>query len=79
MNSGIPFPFSSQVKQSAASLLDYLRRISTDHVKQQAFADTLLQVFQDHQKVDRVTLPMFKMLDQLLANNIFNLLMEEEG
>jgi hypothetical protein len=35
-------------------------------------ADTLLKIFANYQKIDRVTLPMLKALDQLLTSNCFS-------
>jgi len=67
-----------QVKYSAAALLDYLRHLASDREATQVFSDIVLQIFRDHQKVDRVTLPMLKMLDQLLANGCFDVFVNDE-
>jgi len=52
-------------------LLSYLSEISSDAAQQKVFTETLLAIFSDYQKVDRVTLSFFKMADQLLANTNF--------
>ena len=67
-----------QVKYSAAALLQYLSRLSNDRRATEVFSEVVLQILRDHRKVDRVTLPMFKMLDQLLANGCFEILMDGE-
>ena len=67
-----------QVKYSAAALLEYLRPLSGDSQATQVFSEVVLQIFRDHQKTDRITLPMFKMLDQLLANGCFEIFADEE-
>jgi hypothetical protein len=61
----------SLVKHAMGCLLSYLSEISSDAGQQKLFTETLLTVFSDHQKVDRVTLSFFKMTDQLLANTNF--------
>ncbi|KAK2172898.1 hypothetical protein NP493_921g01087 [Ridgeia piscesae] len=68
----------SLVKYSAAALLDYLRHLASDREATQVFSDIVLQIFRDHQKVDRVTLPMLKMLDQLLANGCFDVFVNDD-
>ncbi|XP_074649513.1 tubulin-specific chaperone D-like isoform X1 [Tubulanus polymorphus] len=69
----------SLVIWSRTSLLQYLRNVSRSEEPMKIFCDTLLKIFEDYKKVDRVTLPMFKMLDQLLANNCFDLFTEDES
>ncbi|KAI0230132.1 Tubulin-specific chaperone D [Lamellibrachia satsuma] len=68
----------SLVKYSAAALLEYLRPLSADSQATQVFSEVVLQIFRDHQKTDRITLPMFKMLDQLLANGCFDIFADED-
>ena len=67
-----------QVKYSAAALLQYLSRLSNDKHATEVFSEVVLQILRDHRRVDRVTLPMFKMLDQLLANGCFEILVDGE-
>ena len=57
--------------------MTYLRDVSQDKDRLDRFAATLLKVCKDYQKVDRITIPMFKMLDQLLAHDVFVLYTED--
>ena len=45
----------------------------------ESFATSLLAVFKKNQKVDRVTIPLFKFLDQLLTSSSLESLLEEEA
>ena len=54
------------VRNSSHSLFTELRDMDT--VEVEAFTAQLLAVFRSHQKVDRVTMPLFKFLDQLLTS-----------
>ena len=56
------------MKHAASCLLAYLRDAEADPAKVAHFASVLLRIFHDHQKVDRVTVPMLRMLDRLLAS-----------
>jgi hypothetical protein len=73
----------SLVKHAVSCLTTYLHSLdtSTDRglalVKQ--FNTALLQVFTDHQRVDRVTLPMLRMLDRLLTSGGLLYLVKSEG
>lgn len=62
----------SLVIHSSSSLHVYLRSISKDLTKMTHFGEVLLQIFKDYQKVDRVSFPMLKMLDQLLSKGCFD-------
>ncbi|XP_048760810.2 tubulin-specific chaperone D-like [Ostrea edulis] len=68
----------SLVIHSSASLQVYLRSISKDLQKMSHFGEVLLQIFKDFQKVDRVSYPMLKMLDQLLSKGCFDVFMRVE-
>ncbi|XP_066442749.1 tubulin-specific chaperone D [Eleutherodactylus coqui] len=68
----------STVRYSALSLFEYLRSIQNDADAMGAFSKTLLQIFRDNQRNDRVSIPLLKMLDQLLANGCFELFAQEE-
>ena len=54
------------VRNSSSSLFTELRAMEQEEVE--VFAAQLLTVFKKHQKVDRVTLPLLKFLDQLLTS-----------
>ncbi|XP_053309176.1 tubulin-specific chaperone D [Spea bombifrons] len=69
----------STVRYSAQSLFDYLRLIQSDAESLDSFSKTLLQVFRDNQHNDRVSVPLMKMLDQMLANGCFDLFTLEEN
>ncbi|XP_013417607.2 tubulin-specific chaperone D-like [Lingula anatina] len=69
----------SLVKHSGTSLIGYLKSLSNDAGAVQNFADVLIKIFKDYQKVDRVSLPMLKMLDQLLTNGCFQVICEDES
>ncbi|XP_070581206.1 tubulin-specific chaperone D-like [Ptychodera flava] len=69
----------SLVKYSGQSLLTYLRSISDDEEAMTSFADTLLTIFKEHQKVDRITIPMLKMLDFIMTNDCFEIFTRQEG
>ncbi|XP_053566294.1 tubulin-specific chaperone D [Bombina bombina] len=69
----------STVRYSAQSLFEYLRGIQTDETSMNSFCTTLLQVFSDNQHNDRVSIPLLKMLDQMLANGCFDIFAQEEN
>ncbi|KAM9296416.1 tubulin-specific chaperone D [Gastrophryne carolinensis] len=68
----------STVRYSAQSLFDYLRDIQINAESMDSFTQTLLQVFRDNQHNDRVSIPLLKMLDQMLANGCFEIFSQEE-
>ncbi|MEE6506738.1 hypothetical protein FKM82_007829 [Ascaphus truei] len=69
----------STVRYSAQSLFEYLRGIQSDAQSMNSFCKTLLQLFKDNQRNDRVSIPLLKMLDQMLANGCFDLYTLEEN
>ncbi|KAM8945698.1 tubulin-specific chaperone D [Pelodytes ibericus] len=69
----------STVRYSAQSLFDYVRVIQSDTQSLNAFSTTILQVFRDNQHNDRVSIPLMKMLDQMLANGCFDIFTLEEN
>ncbi|XP_075702014.1 tubulin-specific chaperone D [Rhinoderma darwinii] len=69
----------STVRYSAQSLFEYLRSIQRDTRAMEAFSKTLLQLFRDNQRNDRVSIPLLKMLDQMLANGCFDLFAQDEN
>merc|ERR1719278_1879265 len=44
----------------------------------ESFSTSLLSVFKKHQKVDRVTVPLFKFLDQLLTSSSLESILDEK-
>ncbi|XP_076122630.1 tubulin-specific chaperone D [Alosa pseudoharengus] len=69
----------STVRFSSQSLFDHLRGIQQDAVALGQFGDTLLRIFKDHLRNDRVSVPLLKMLDQMLANGCFELFTSEDN
>ncbi|XP_019615055.1 PREDICTED: LOW QUALITY PROTEIN: tubulin-specific chaperone D-like [Branchiostoma belcheri] len=68
----------SLVKHSSQSLNGYMLKISDNEEGLTAISDTLLTIFNNYLKVDRVSLPLLKMLDFLLGSGCFELFSEEE-
>lgn len=62
------------VRNSSHSLFTELRDM--DPAEVEAFTAQLLAVFRSHQKVDRVTMPLFKFLDQLLTSGCLDPVMD---
>ena len=54
------------VRNASSSLFAEMREMKSEEVER--FANQLLSVFRGNQKVDRVTLPLFKFLDQLFTS-----------
>ncbi|XP_041812434.1 tubulin-specific chaperone D [Chelmon rostratus] len=69
----------STVQFSSQSLFDYLRGIQDDSAALTQFGDTLLIIFRDNFRNDRVSIPFLKMLNQILANSCFEILTTEEN
>ncbi|XP_033630444.1 tubulin-specific chaperone D-like [Asterias rubens] len=67
----------SLVRHSGQSLLAYLKDVTTISDMGE-FVDSLLQVFADNEKVERVTIPMMKMLDMLLSSGSLEIFLEQE-
>ena len=65
------------VKNSSESMFAELRSMNKSQLE--SFATSLLAVFKKNQKVDRVTIPLFKFLDQLLTSSSLESLLEEEA
>ncbi|XP_033109918.1 tubulin-specific chaperone D-like isoform X2 [Anneissia japonica] len=61
----------SLVKYSSQSLTGFLTSLKNEE-DLSTFSDTMLAVFKDYQKVDRVSVPMLKMIDILLTHGCFN-------
>ena len=65
------------VKNSSESMFAELSRMNTAQLE--TFTTSLLAVFRRHQKVDRVTITLFKFLDQLLTSSSLEPLLEEKS
>ncbi|NXU08025.1 TBCD protein, partial [Pardalotus punctatus] len=67
------------LRYSAQSLFDYMKKIQSDPSALESFCETLLKVFEDHLRNDRVSVPLLTMLDQMLANGCFDMFTEQEN
>ncbi|NXD41875.1 TBCD protein, partial [Copsychus sechellarum] len=67
------------LRYSAQSLFDYMKKIQSDPSALGSFCETLLQVFEDNLRNDRVSVPLLTMLDQMLANGCFDMFTEQEN
>ncbi|KAK2509575.1 hypothetical protein MC885_019062 [Smutsia gigantea] len=62
----------STVRYSTQSLFEYMKGIQHDPQALGSFSETLLQVFEDNLLNDRVSVPLLKTLDQMLAHGCFD-------
>ncbi|XP_078140613.1 tubulin-specific chaperone D [Centroberyx gerrardi] len=69
----------STVHFSSQSLFSHLKGIQHNSAALGQFGDTLLSIFKDHLRNDRVSVPFLKMLDQLLANSCFEIFTTQEN
>ncbi|XP_076608803.1 tubulin-specific chaperone D [Chaetodon auriga] len=69
----------STVHFSSQSLFDYLRGIQDNSAALTQFGNTLLIIFRDNLRNDRVSVPFLKMLNQMLANSCFEIFTTEEN
>ncbi|XP_070778789.1 tubulin-specific chaperone D [Enoplosus armatus] len=69
----------STVHFSSQSLFDYLRGIQNNSAALAQFGDTLLNIFRDNLRNDRVSIPFLKMLNQMLANSCFEIFTTQEN
>ncbi|KAJ8793103.1 hypothetical protein J1605_003780 [Eschrichtius robustus] len=69
----------STVRYSTQGLFGYMKGIQNDPQALEDFTGTLLQVFEDSLLNDRVSVPLLKMLDQMLANGCFAIFTAEEN
>ncbi|NWI51504.1 TBCD protein, partial [Calyptomena viridis] len=67
------------LRYSAQSLFDYMKKIQSDPSAMEGFCETLLKVFEDNLRNDRVSVPLLTMLDQLLANGCFDTFTGQEN
>uniref|UniRef100_A0A3Q3IL70 Tubulin-specific chaperone D n=1 Tax=Monopterus albus TaxID=43700 RepID=A0A3Q3IL70_MONAL len=69
----------STVHFSSQSLFDYLKGIQNNNTALTQFGDTLLSIFRDNLRNDRVVVPFLKMLNQILANSCFESFTTQEN
>ncbi|XP_038158483.1 tubulin-specific chaperone D [Cyprinodon tularosa] len=69
----------SIVHHSSQSLFTFLRGIQTDSDALSQFSQMLLRVFRDNLHNDRVSVPLLKMLSQMLANSVFEIFTTHEN
>ncbi|XP_069785635.1 tubulin-specific chaperone D isoform X2 [Narcine bancroftii] len=69
----------STVRYSAQSLFDYLKTICNDREAMNKFCGTLIQIFKDNLYNNRVSIPLLKMLDQMLVNGCFDIFIADEN
>lgn len=62
----------SLVKHSSLSLFGYLKSMKSNSAALKAFTQALLDIYTQYRKVDRVSLPLLKMTDQLLNRQCFD-------
>ncbi|KAM6050827.1 tubulin-specific chaperone D isoform 1-T3 [Chlamydotis macqueenii] len=67
------------LRYSAQSLFDYMKKIQNDSSAMESFCETLLKVFEDNLRNDRVSVPFLTMLDQMLANGCFDIFTVQEN
>ncbi|XP_075418553.1 tubulin-specific chaperone D isoform X2 [Tenrec ecaudatus] len=68
----------STVRYSTQSLCEYTRGIQKDLQAMASFSRALLQVFEDNLLNNRVSVPLLRTLDQMLATGVFDVFTEEE-
>lgn len=64
---------------SSQSLFDHLKLIQSDSAALGQFGETLLRIFRDNLHNDRVSVSFLKMLNQILANNCFEIFTTQEN
>ncbi|KAM3864487.1 tubulin-specific chaperone D [Diretmus argenteus] len=69
----------STVHFSSQSLFNHLKEIQLNSADLGQFGDTLLCIFRDNVRNDRVSIPFLKMLDQMLANSCFEIFTTQEN
>ncbi|KAM4531066.1 tubulin-specific chaperone D [Odontesthes bonariensis] len=69
----------STVHFSSQSLFDFLKGIQNDGVAMAQFGDSLLRIFRNNLHNDRVSVPLLKMLNQMLANGSFEIFTTQQN
>lgn len=59
----------SLVRHSSSSLLQYFKQASDRDHEIRLLVDILLKIFTEHQKDDRITIPLFRTVDLLLSSS----------
>ncbi|KAM5305967.1 tubulin-specific chaperone D isoform 2-T2 [Glossophaga mutica] len=68
----------STVRHSTQSLFAHMKGIRNDPQALESFGEVLLQVFEDNLLNYRVSVPLLRMLDQMLAHGCFDVLTAQE-
>ncbi|KAL5021963.1 hypothetical protein ScPMuIL_001118 [Solemya velum] len=63
----------SLVRYSSSSLYSYLYTIQNNEEKISVFAELVLQLFRENVKMDRISIPLLKMVDQVLTRGCFEI------
>ncbi len=61
-----------KVRESGSALLDYLRPISADADCLLPYTESLVEIMRSHAQEARLITPLFKTLDLLFSNGIFD-------
>ncbi|KAG7317357.1 hypothetical protein KOW79_019655 [Hemibagrus wyckioides] len=69
----------STVRYSSHSLFEHLKSIQQDEAEMQQFGDTFLLIFRDNLHNNRVSVPVLKMLDQMLGNGCFEIFIHQDS
>lgn len=69
----------STVQYSSQALFDYLRGIQEDETQLTQFGDTLLTIFRENLKINRVSIPFLNMLNQMLSRSTFEIFTTQEN
>ncbi|KAI1884351.1 hypothetical protein AGOR_G00225520 [Albula goreensis] len=69
----------STVLHSAQSLFEYLSSIQWDQTALEQFGGTLLCIFKNNLRNDRVSIPLLKMVDQMLARGCFDIFITDDN
>ncbi|XP_069728409.1 tubulin-specific chaperone D [Phaenicophaeus curvirostris] len=67
------------LRYSAQSLFDYMKKIQNDPSAMESFCKSLLKIFEDNLRNDRVSVPLLTMLDQMLTNRCFDIFTVQEN
>ncbi|KAG9337874.1 hypothetical protein JZ751_027526 [Albula glossodonta] len=67
------------VLHSAQSLFEYLSSIQRDQTALEQFGATLLCIFRNNLRNDRVSIPLLKMVDQMLARGCFDIFITDDN
>jgi hypothetical protein len=69
----------SIVRSSSNGLLKYLKQISNCQEKLSVFTDNIIAILEQHSKDSRVIIPLFKSLELMLYNGIFDFYLKDDN